>query len=357
MTFYENFKKYIATGAATGIVLGSLGLAALVSMIHSTSETEIGVRTKKITLFDKVGVEDKVYEPGQKHFFFRILNDWSVFDTKLVNVEMTATKGKGDREEMDDLRFKTIDGNDIGLDVILAYRIDPKKAPYIRQFVAEDDDELKNKVVRTVSRSKPRDIFGELNSEEFYDAEKRNEKAEKAKLILQEMLLPYGVIVEKVALKDYRFNSDYENAIKNKKLADAKTLEFRSQINAQLEMNKQLLREADGQVNEMRAKVDGLYQEAVLTSDAFYDQQEKIARATIAEGEAEAAAVSAKRIAMTSAGSETMVKMKIAENLKGKRILMIPGGASGQSGINLQTFDTNQFLEFYGIKKLGEEKK
>ena len=35
---------------------------------------------------------------------------------------------------------------------------------------------------------------------------------------------------------------------------------------------------------------------------------------------------------------------------------MIPGGASGQSGINLQTFDTNQFLEFYGIKKLGEEK-
>ena len=31
---------------------------------------------------------------------------------------------------------KTIDGNDISLDVIIAYRIDPQKAPYILQYVA-----------------------------------------------------------------------------------------------------------------------------------------------------------------------------------------------------------------------------
>ena len=38
--------------------------------------------------------------------------------------------------------FKTIDGNDISLDVIIAYRIDANKAPYILQYVARDDDNL-----------------------------------------------------------------------------------------------------------------------------------------------------------------------------------------------------------------------
>ena len=33
-------------------------------IFYSTGETEVGVRTKKLALFGKKGVEDKVYEPG-----------------------------------------------------------------------------------------------------------------------------------------------------------------------------------------------------------------------------------------------------------------------------------------------------
>ena len=43
--------------------------------------------------------------------------------------------------------------------------------------------------MRTVSRSKPRDIFGELKTEEFYVA-KREAKAQDAKEVLQEILGP-----------------------------------------------------------------------------------------------------------------------------------------------------------------------
>ena len=46
----------------------------------------------------------------------------------------------------DDIPFKTKDGNDIRIDVIFTYRVDPQKAPYIRQFVAKDMLELKEKV-------------------------------------------------------------------------------------------------------------------------------------------------------------------------------------------------------------------
>jgi len=105
-------------------------LAALTGCVpHSTGETEVGVRTVKFDFFGRKGVEEKVYAPGSTYFFMPFINDWHTFDTKLQNLEMTHDRSRGDRKSRDDLLFKTIDGNDISLDVIIAYRIDPQKAP------------------------------------------------------------------------------------------------------------------------------------------------------------------------------------------------------------------------------------
>ena len=186
---------------------------------HTTGETEVGVRTKKFSFTEK-GVEDRVYAPGSTYFFLPFVNDWDTFDTKLQNLEFTLRQDRGDRRSRDDLVFKTIDGNDISLDVIIAYRIDPEKAPVIVQHVARGDRELREKIVRTITRSKPRDIFGELKTEEFYVAERRETQAQKAKEILQSMFESMGIIIEKVLTKDYRFNEKYQKAIEDKKVAD-----------------------------------------------------------------------------------------------------------------------------------------
>ncbi len=148
---------------------------------HTTGETEVGVRTRKLSFWGAKGVEDRVYAQGATYFFLPFINDWHLFDTKLQNLEMTFSTVRGDRRTRDDLLFKTIDGNDISLDVIIAYRIDASKAPYILQYVAQDDATLKETIVRTVARSKPRDIFGELKTEAFYVAESREAQSDKAR--------------------------------------------------------------------------------------------------------------------------------------------------------------------------------
>src|SRR5947209_4942232 len=138
------------------------GLAAFVIVVislrsvHSTGTTEVGVRTIKWALFGKSGIEDKVYQPGSTYFFLPIVNDWSTFDTRLQIVEMTATLDKATKHGPDDVPFKTKDGNDIRIDIIFTYRIDPQRVPFIRQYVAKDMTELKEKVFRTVARSKTR---------------------------------------------------------------------------------------------------------------------------------------------------------------------------------------------------------
>ncbi len=226
---------------------------------HTTGETEVGVRTRKIAFFGPKGVEDRIYAPGATYFFLPFINDWHVFDTKLQNLEMTYSQIKGDRQSRDDLVLKTIDGNDISLDVIIAYRIDADKAPYILQYIARDAASLQDKVVRTVARSRPRDIFGELKTEAFYVADAREAQSEKARNALREILEPMGVIVEKVLTNDYRFNPEYQKAIEDKKVADQQVEKNKSAQHAAREEYKRKLEEARGEVNKMVADADGQY--------------------------------------------------------------------------------------------------
>jgi len=266
------------------LVAAILALAVMGGcMPHTTGETQVGVRTRKLGLISPKGVEEQVYAPGATYFFLPFINDWNVFDTKLQNLEMTFSKIRGDRRSQDDLVFKTIDGNDISLDVIIAYRIDASKAPYILQYVARDDVTLRDTIVRTVARSKPRDIFGELKTEAFYVAEAREAQSTKAKDALQQILGPMGIVIEKVLTNDYRFNPQYTKAIQAEGIAEAKGIQ---------QMNN----------------------------------------------------------ALAGAGGEAIVKLKIAEALQGKRIILLP---VSEGGMNLKTTDINRLIETLGVKSLS----
>ena len=319
---------------------------------RTTGETEVGVRTVKVGLFSAKGVEDKVYAPGSTYLFLPFINDWHTFDTKLQNLEMTIHPNRGDRTGRDDLLFKTIDGNDIGLDVIIAYRIDPAKAPYILQFVARDNETLKDKLVRTVARSKPRDIFGELKTEEFYVAEKREAKAQAVKDTLQDILGPMGIIVERVLTKDYRFNAEYQKAIEDKKVADQRVEKNRSAQHAALEEYKRKLEDAKGEVNKMVASVDGENRMARIEADAYFEKQERLAKAIQAEGAADAAGIRQMNKALLGSGGEALVKLRIAEALQDKKIMLLP---MSEGGMNLKTLDINRLVETMGIRALAPQ--
>lgn len=327
-------------------------LLAITFFPHTTGPTEVGVRTVKWSLFSPKGVEDRVYPPGGTYFFSPILSDWHTFDTKLQNVEMHSDPRRGDRAVRDDLLFKTIDGNDISLDVIVSYRIDQSKAPLIVQYVATTDSQLKDKVVRTITRSRPRDIFGELKTEEFYVSDKRDQKAEQAKQALNEILVPYGVVVERVSTKDYRFNPAYQQAIEDKKIADQVAEQNKSATKAALEEYLKKLEDARGEVNKMVAESDGRFRQAQIEADAYFKQQERIAAAIEAEGIAEAKGITELNKALAGSGGEVMVKLRLAEALEGKRIMLLP--VSG-NGMDLKTTNINQLLETYGVKKMADE--
>jgi regulator of protease activity HflC (stomatin/prohibitin superfamily) len=333
-------------------LVGLLLLGGSGCMARSTGPTEVGVRTVKWSLSGNRGVQDEIYPAGSTYFFTPFTSDWHTFDTRLQNLEMTMEASSADREGNDDLLFKTVDGNDISLDVIISYRILPDKAPFILQNVAADDTTLRENIVRTIARSTPRDIFGELDTEEFYIAEKRSEKAEEVVVQLNTMLEPYGVIVERVGTRDYRFNPEYQQAIADKKLADQQAEKLKAETHAK---EAQFLTEveiAKAETEKTKARADGEYSKAVIAADAYFEQQSRFAEAIIAEGKAEAEGIRAMNKALAGSGGAAMVKLHIADALQGKRIVMLPIGAGG---LDLRTMDMNQFLATQGLQKLGEQ--
>ena len=340
-----------------GIAVLALLLLPVLVYPHTTGPTAVGVRTVKWTLFGRKGVEEHVYQPGGVYFFPAVINDWSVFDTKLQNVEMTHDPRRGDQAFRDDLLFKTIDGNDISLDVIVSYRIDAQKAPYILQYVAPGDLALREKVIRTIARSRPRDIFGELKTEEFYVSEKREQKAERVKAGLNELLTPYGVVVERVSTKDYRFNPAYQKAIEDKKVADQVAEQNKSATKAAEEEYLKRLEDAKGEVNKMVAEADGRFRQAQIEADAYFEKQQRLAAATEAEGVADAKGITELNKALAGSGGEVMVKLRLAEALEGKKIVLLPFSGAG---MDIKTTNINQILELYGLKSLtraeGEKK-
>jgi len=322
-----------------------LGLPLAGCTCHSTHSTEVGVLTRRATLgglLGHPGIQTEVYAPGATYLFPVFLTDWHTFDVSLQNLSMVRDVKKGDRSKEDDLFFKTIDGNDIRVDVTVAWAIDPRRAPYLLNKVGESTDQVKEKLVRPACRSVVRDVLNSLRSEEFYVSEKRFAKAAEARDRLASVLEPEGILVRQVILGEHHFNQEYEKVIRDKKLAEQNSERMHSEARAAGEQMKSELQKAKGSVNQTLAAAQGSLDTARLSADAQLFQNQKQAEALVAEKKARAQGVRKQNEALAGSGGTALVKLKIAEALTGKDLVFLPGG---KSGVGLQTLNLNQLLE------------
>lgn len=313
---------------------------------HSTGANEVGVLTRKVAPFGKRGVQPEVYGSGATYFFAPIITDWHTFETKLQNLKMQKIAGADG--VIDDVEFKTVDGNDISVDVTVTWRIDPEKAPHVLQRVGESTEDVQERLVRPAARAYVRDALNRLKSEDFYVADKRFAAAEESRKLLLSALGPEGVIVEQVILGEHRFAPAYEEVIREKKLAEQNGEKLKSEAQAAAEESKRNLESARGVVSKDIATAKGELEQAKLAADAQLVKAKNEATASLTEAKTRALSIEKENAALGGAGGRTMVKLKIADALKGKRLVMIPTG----KGANLQTLDVNDLISVKAAQKL-----
>ncbi|HYV65825.1 MAG TPA: hypothetical protein VE964_06255, partial [Myxococcales bacterium] len=68
--------------AARGTAPLLLALLCSACTFHSTDSTEVGVLTRKVTLFGLLGhqgIQEETYPPGATYTFPALITDWNVF--------------------------------------------------------------------------------------------------------------------------------------------------------------------------------------------------------------------------------------------------------------------------------------
>jgi regulator of protease activity HflC (stomatin/prohibitin superfamily) len=331
--------------AVSGIVL--ILLVFLLFGLRSTGSTQVGIRVGK--LFGA----DRVVPPGTTVIYSPVLHDWYLYDTKTQTLEMRADpSSKRAADPGAHLEFKTRDGNDISVDVTVLYHVDPQRAPAVLRQVAGTMEEIKLLVVRPLARSLPRDALNELSSEEFYDSDLRAAKEASALESLARALEPFGITCERVVLGNYRFHQKYQDAIDAKKVADQAVNKNRSAAEAAVKEWERELEKTRGEVGQRIAAERGKTQQLRLEADAYYESKSLEAEAVLAERTANAEGIHKLRDAMSGPGGRTLVKLRVADALEGKRIVQFP---TSDGALNLQRTDVNDFLRTLGLEALARE--
>jgi len=326
------------------VVLLSVGAVAC----GTTSSTEIGVRTNMFGILEKRGASE-VYQPGGVYFFLPVVNTWNVLPVSQQNLIMVSTPGEGGRPVADDITFKTKDGNNIHIDVNVMWRIDPKKAAVLVAQVGQSITEIKERLVRPVSRSTIRDVFNEITSEEYYHVTVKNEMAGRAKDLLAHDLEPYGVLVDMLQVQQHRFDSEYQGAINAQKQAEA---DVQKLIEQQKSMEEKKKSELQGKRAEWNQQLEEAMGEAGRTrndADAYYQTKTNEAQAIIAQAQAEAEGIRKEAEALGKMGGDAYVKMQVAQRLSQKRIVIVPGS-------NVSTMNVNDMVNYLiGKRKPASE--
>jgi regulator of protease activity HflC (stomatin/prohibitin superfamily) len=221
----------------------------------------------------------------------------------------------------------------------VAWHVNAKDAPKLISHVGQSVFEIKERLLRPVSRSVIRDVFNEISSEEYYHVTVKNETAAKAKAQLTSALEPWGIIVDQLQVQQHRFDSEYQGAINAQKQAEAdvqmlqeqqKNIEVqkKSELEAKRSQWNKALEEAMGEAGRTRND-----------ADAYYQTKTNEAQAVIARAQAEAEGVRKEAEALSKMGGDAYVKMQVAQRLSKKRILIVPGS-------NVSTMDVNQMVNF-----------
>ena len=159
----------------------------------------------------------------------------------------------------DDITFKTKDGNNVYIDVNVMWRIDPKKAGYLVSHVGQSVAEIKERLVRPLSRSVIRDIFNEITSEEYYQVTVKNKVAAKARDELARVLSEYGVLVDMLQVQQHRFDTEYQAAINAQKQAEA---DVQTLVEQQKNMAVQKQSELEGKRSQWNQQLEDALGEA-----------------------------------------------------------------------------------------------
>ncbi len=308
---------------------------------------EYGVKVVRVPVFGARGVHKEVYNTGF-HFVLKPFDceGMYLFPKDLQVLDLTGSREEAAREATisKPAHIQTSDGFFVDVDASILYKIIDPYLAFTRLGAgrAFETNGLMPKAEPVLKQA-----LGELTTEEFYNSPARSAKAELSKTLLNQELANYGLQIDQVLVRYFRYTEEIQKNIEEKKLKDQ--LAFKNQAEARAATEGAKLKKT---IQEGQATVDIKLQEGrayITTKDAERDLyvRKKRAEADLLVKLADAKKTQLRNEALQGSGSDRMVGLKMAEVYKGLEILILPSdGANGVNPLNLE-----QTMKLFEVKK------
>jgi regulator of protease activity HflC (stomatin/prohibitin superfamily) len=318
-------------------VLGASVLVLLFGYNSCTTYVKPGeAGVKQINFGIGKGIEPYVYGTGLH--YVGVGETMHRFPVRLQVLELSNSRSEEDLEGhriAPGVNIQTSEGYAVQLDLTVLYRIaDPLK---VMQTIGPGRL-FEDSAVIPRAQQDLRRALGELDAEDFYRGDKRVQKSRAAQQALEAELRDKGIEVVQVLIRRYTYDQRYQQAIEQRKIQDQTVYKNEAEAksaSAAAAKNKIV---AEGAAAVQVELARGEAEVKKLEADAALYRRRKAADGDLLVKLAEAQGTELENQALRGAGSENMVGLRMAETLRGTRVIVLPtDGEGAMNPLDLKT--------------------
>jgi len=302
------------------------------------------VGIKQVYYGSGAGIRPEAYGPGL-HLIVAGTERLHLFprDIQVINFSDSASEVSHRFRTAPSIKIQTSDGYNVQLDVAVLYRLKDAHKVFVE---AGPGRSFEDRLVIPRADQILRKTLGELNSEQFYQGPLRIEKAKAAHDQLRAEVAPAGINIDAVLVRGYVYDEKYQQIIEGRKIKDQTVFLRQAEAKAAIEQRKR-----DTILAEGKAAVDielqrGQSEIEKLEAQANLYQRQKAAEGRLLVELAEAKGTGLENTALQGAGSENLVGLKMADALRGVRVIVLP--SDGKEGTN--PLDLGDILRKFQVK-------
>jgi hypothetical protein len=330
--------------------------------LQNMGATEYGVKFRRLSpiIGGGVGGPNSVASPLETV----VVLPWESiyrFDTspQYLSWGRGMAEGSGQLVQSEDVHTRARDGNEAALKLTVRYRVSPEPSSLVKlvQEVARNDEDVRALVVSAVS-SEIRTQMNKLRTAEFRDDKKRNDTVDEALKATRATLSQWGIDVEAINLKQYRFvrllkdgseDTSYQDRLRDIQEKEQDIEGERSRIETVRAKKRTEYSQAESTYNARVSEAKGYKEQSTYQGDSYYAAKANEAKAITAEGNAEIEGMRKQIAALSGKGGKAMLRLEVAKQLAqaDPKFVAVAQGSNG--ALDLSKTDTNELIQQLGI--------
>lgn len=247
-----------------GVMLGALGL--VIGLLFSVISQGVIILQPNQTavVFNTLTGSLETPRRSGTHIIVPILQQYTIYPLEQQQYTMAGAEEEGARPGDDAVRARTVDGQEVRLDVSILFGIDPNNVNIVHQ---RWQMRYVNDFIRPTARGIVRDVVSRFRAEEIY-GQRRGEMEDDIQELLRQRMGEEGLLLTDLLVRDINFSLQFTEAIEQAQIAAQEAERARLRVQQIQQEAEQARAQAQGQRDAAIARAEGEAQAIILRAQA-----------------------------------------------------------------------------------------